>query len=189
MLDALRYMHLLGFIHRDIKPENILVDKDGYPKIGDFGLSKRILNKTNTFCGTSQYMAPEIAFKGCRAALRSRKKYQRLSSGWYNSSVDYWSLGVILHEMITGENLFECQDERKTYFKVVRWTFKNRHTRFRWTSEFKDTLVTDVIERLMDPIPSKRLGMVGDPRTHPWFDPIDWVKLRNREIKPPCTPC
>jgi serine/threonine protein kinase len=84
---ALEYLHEKDFVYRDLKPENILMDNEGHLKLTDFGLSKELKeeNMTNTFCGTFQYLAPEVIMKKN-----------------YNIMVDWWSLGVLIHEMVVG---------------------------------------------------------------------------------------
>jgi len=91
---ALEALHERGFIYRDIKPENILIDADGHLRLTDFGLSKYVDDdvnggKTNTFCGTCQYLAPEIILKK-----------------GYNKMVDWWGVGILIHEMVFGQPPF-----------------------------------------------------------------------------------
>lgn len=87
---ALDYLHKNSFIYRDLKPENVLIDEEGHVKLTDFGLSKQLSNDkgqlTNTFCGTPQYLAPEIIIK---------KGYDKM--------VDWWALGILLYEMMIGQ--------------------------------------------------------------------------------------
>jgi len=98
---ALEYLHREGIVYRDLKPENILVDAEGHCKLTDFGLSKDGMDEkggggmTESFCGTTEYLAPEI--------IRDKQ---------YNSSVDWYSLGVVMYEMVTGNNPFKANRDK-----------------------------------------------------------------------------
>lgn len=87
VLEAFNYLHTRGIVYRDLKPENLMVDARGYVKLVDFGFAKYIgqTSKTWTFCGTPEYVAPEIV----------------LNKG-HDRAVDYWSLGILIHELLTG---------------------------------------------------------------------------------------
>ena len=87
--DTLAYMHRQNYVYRDLKPENVMIDSDGYPIIVDFGFAKYVKDKTYTFCGTPNYLAPEIV----------------MNRG-HNAGVDHWAYGIMIYEMITGENPF-----------------------------------------------------------------------------------
>lgn len=99
---ALQYLHKAGVVYRDVKPENILIDSEGHVKLTDFGLSKEGLNLNNgmteSFCGTTEYLAPEI--------IKEKE---------YSYSVDWYSLGLVIYEMLTGSNPFKT--DRETTFK------------------------------------------------------------------------
>ncbi|KAH0804733.1 AGC family protein kinase [Histomonas meleagridis] len=103
---AIGYLHSIGIIHRDLKPENILVDKDGYLKITDFGLVKEKMNdsnaKTSTFCGTPDYIAPEM-----------------ILSKPYNKSVDWWSMGILTYEMLYGYPPFYNSNTNAMYRAIL----------------------------------------------------------------------
>ena len=101
---ALIAVHNLGIIHRDLKPENLLITRDGHVKVGDFGLSKRVVDRTFTFCGTPDYMAPEVI--------------QNLG---HNKAVDYWALGCLLYEMFVGDAPFYRRGgESKVFERILR---------------------------------------------------------------------
>jgi len=89
IVDTLDYIHRKQFVYRDLKPENVLIDEDGYPIICDFGFAKFVTDKTYTLCGTPNYLSPEII----------------MNSG-HNASTDHWALGILIYEMVAGENPF-----------------------------------------------------------------------------------
>jgi RAC serine/threonine-protein kinase len=110
---AISYVHKLGIIYRDLKPENVLLDAKGHVRLTDFGLSKEGINSSssgaNSFCGTPEYLAPEI-----------------LDRQGHGHAVDWWSLGALLYEMLTGLPPFYCQDKEKCSKRSERATFITR---------------------------------------------------------------
>eukprot|EP00829_Urostomides_striatus_P015531 TRINITY_DN4899_c0_g1_i1.p1 TRINITY_DN4899_c0_g1~~TRINITY_DN4899_c0_g1_i1.p1 ORF type:complete len:243 (+),score=61.11 TRINITY_DN4899_c0_g1_i1:56-784(+) len=104
ILLALEFLHKRHIVYRDLKPENVLIDLDGHVKLTDFGLSKELVEgKTNTFCGTDEYLAPEI-----------------ILNEPYNESVDWWALGVLLFEMLTGWAPWEDNNRKGLFGKIVK---------------------------------------------------------------------
>jgi len=163
---VLEHLHEKGIVYRDIKPENLLLDKDGYIKMVDFGFAKQISGPTYTICGTPDYIAPEII---------TRKGHQ--------FAADYWALGVLTYEMLTGEPPFSTPDtpEKTIYSNII----EGRYTMQQWMSP----LVKDFIANLLALDPAQRLGSgpkgVKAIRNHPWFAEIDWIKLERKKLPPP----
>ena len=167
ILLAIEYIHKNGYIYRDLKPENILIDKDGNIKLTDFGLSKILLDgikTTNTLCGTFEYLAPEI-FNGKP----------------YTKSVDWFSFGVLLYEMICGKlpfNLKNKKYEQSVFETEIEYPEK-------MSQEARDT-----IGKLLEIEPEKRLGYnsADEIKNSEFFKNIDFNKVYNKEYKPPFKP-
>ncbi|XP_032896050.1 protein kinase C theta type [Amblyraja radiata] len=163
---GLQFLHARGIIYRDLKLDNVLLDSDGHIKIADFGMCKEnILNdaRTSTFCGTPDYIAPEI--------LLGQK---------YSMSVDWWSFAVLLYEMLIGQSPFRGGDEDELFQSIrtddpiyPRWLGK----------EGKDILVKLFVRE-----PERRLGIKGNIRQHAFFGNINWQALENREVDAPFRP-
>ena len=167
---GLEFLHKNNMIYRDLKPENILMDSNGHIKISDFGLSKILDSpdeKTFTLCGTPQYLAPEII----------KKK-------GYDKTVDWWSLGCFLYEMITGYLPFYIPKGNKinpkTYEEPLRFP------------PDVNPVVINLINQLLTVNPKKRLGYGEEDATkikqHDFFKEVDWDKYWNKEIEPPFLP-
>ncbi|XP_040294392.1 protein kinase C theta type-like [Bufo bufo] len=149
---GLQFLHTMGFIHRDIKPSNILIDASGHLKIADFGLAINNMDGLNKNAGTPGYMAPEI--------IAGKK---------YNAAVDWYSFGIVLYQLTTGEKTCNC--------KVSELPEHNL-----------DTETENIIEELLCEDPSRRLGINGCIRQHPFFQQIDWGDLEDLKMPPPFIP-
>uniref|UniRef100_A0A671V8W5 Protein kinase C n=1 Tax=Sparus aurata TaxID=8175 RepID=A0A671V8W5_SPAAU len=166
---GLQFLHSKGIIYRDLKLDNVMLDKDGHIKIADFGMCKEKVfgeARATTFCGTPDYIAPEI--------LLGQK---------YTFSVDWWSFGVLVYEMLIGQSPFQGDDEDEL-FESIRSDTPHYP---RWiTKEAKSLL--ELRQRLHHPHECRRLGVVGDIRTHAFFKTINWPALEKREVDPPFKP-
>uniref|UniRef100_A0A8D3DB93 Protein kinase C n=1 Tax=Scophthalmus maximus TaxID=52904 RepID=A0A8D3DB93_SCOMX len=163
---GLQFLHSKGVIYRDLKLDNVMLDHEGHIKIADFGMCKENVfgeNRATTFCGTPDYIAPEI--------LLGQK---------YSFSVDWWSFGVLLYEMLIGQSPFHGDDEDEL-FESIRMDTPHYP---RWINKE----AKDLLERLFERDPSRRLGIVGNVRLHPFFKAFNWQALENREVEPPFKP-
>ncbi|KAM5231101.1 protein kinase C delta type isoform 6-T10 [Hipposideros larvatus] len=163
---GLQFLHSKGIIYRDLKLDNVMLDRDGHIKIADFGMCKENIvgeKQASTFCGTPDYIAPEI--------LQGQK---------YSFSVDWWSFGVLLYEMLIGQSPFHGDDEDEL-FESIRVDTPHYP---RWiTKESKD-----ILEKLLERDPTKRLGVTGNIKIHPFFKTINWTLLEKRQVEPPFKP-
>ncbi|XP_054737930.1 protein kinase C, eye isozyme-like [Anastrepha obliqua] len=167
---ALFFLHEHHIIYRDLKLENVLLDGEGHVKLADFGLSKDGIadrDTTRTFCGTNVYMAPEI-----------------LAYETYSHTIDWWSYGVLLFEMLAGQNPFEADDEETTFKNI-----KEKKSVF--PKHFSQQAM-DVLTSFFAKKPNNRLGAGRYARseitTHPFFRNIDWDKVEAKEMEPPIVP-
>lgn len=164
---AIQYLHERNIIYRDLKPENILLTREGHIRLTDFGFAKVVPELTWTLCGTPDYLAPEIV----------------MSRG-YGKAVDWYAVGVLIYEMLLGAPPFYHENHMKLYENIVNQTA-------RFPTGF-DAIARDLIERLLEKNPSKRLGsLAGGPediKRHPWFRDVKWDLLHDLRIKAPYRP-
>jgi p90 ribosomal S6 kinase len=164
---ALDHIHSLGIIYRDLKPENILLDADGHISLTDFGLSKLPLDdqKAYSFCGTVEYMAPEVV---------NRKGHSFVA--------DWWSFGVLMYEMLTGSLPFQGANRKETMSQILRAKLG--------MPQFLSNEAQALLRVLFKRNPSNRLGASGiqELKDHAFFASINWDDLYNKTIHPPFKP-
>jgi len=168
---ALAHLHELGIVYRDLKPENILLDCDGHIVITDFGLSKQMMvppsgdtseATTHTFCGTPEYLAPEV-----------------LRGQGHGTPVDWWSLGTLVYEMLTGLPPFYSANTNVMYQKILS-------SELRFPPEMSGDC-RSFLSGLLERDPEKRMDG-EDVMKHPWLSSIDWDKLLKKQIPAPWKP-
>jgi len=162
---ALGHLHTLGIMYRDLKPENILLDADGHISLTDFGLSKEALDekKAYSFCGTVEYMAPEVV---------SRKGH--------SFAADWWSYGVLMYEMLTGTLPFQAPNRKDTMTQILRAKLG--------MPGFLSSDAQSLLRALFKRNPDNRLSSVEDIKRHSFFSSINWNLLLEKQIEPPYKP-
>ncbi|XP_015925252.1 ribosomal protein S6 kinase 2 beta isoform X2 [Parasteatoda tepidariorum] len=166
---ALDHLHSLGIIYRDLKPENILLDADGHISLTDFGLCKEALSdqKAYSFCGTVEYMAPEV-----------------INRKGHTTAADWWSFGVLMFEMLTGALPFQGSNRKETMMQILKAKLG--------MPQFLSPEAQSLLRALFKRNPANRLASgpngIEEMKVHPFFATIDWRKLYDRETKPPFIP-
>lgn len=173
MVLALEHLHSKGIIHRDLKPENVLLGADGHICLTDFGLAKEMTDEddsTSTMCGTNEYMPPEMI----------RRKA-------YNQAVDWWALGALIYEMVTGYPPFRHKNRKKLHQKILN----EKLPLPKWLGSDTHSILKQLLERNVD----KRLGSgkstmfqvkgVQAIKKHAFFKGIDWGLLEQKKMQPP----
>ncbi|KAI9487855.1 MAG: camp-dependent protein kinase 2 [Benjaminiella poitrasii] len=164
---AIEYLHSKNVIYRDLKPENLLLDNQGHIKITDFGFAKHVPDITWTLCGTPDYLAPEI-----------------IQSKGYGQAVDWWSLGVLVFEMLAGYPPFYDDDHLKLYEKILAGRIK--------FPQYFIPNSKDLLKHLLTADLTKRYGNLKDGsediKRHPWFQGVDFNRVLARQIRPPYVP-
>ncbi|KAJ0170454.1 hypothetical protein K1T71_013825, partial [Dendrolimus kikuchii] len=173
---ALEQLHKLGIIYRDIKLENILLDAEGHIVLTDFGLSKEFCggeSRAYSFCGTIEYMAPEVVRSGSQG---------------HDIAVDWWSVGVLTYELLTGASPFTVEGERNTQQEITKRIVRCSYP----VPPYVSPEVQDFIKKLLVKDPRRRLGGGdGDAeelKRHPFFQNLDWEAVARREIAAPFVP-
>ena len=161
---ALKFLHSKKIIYRDVKPENILINQDGHIKLIDLGLAKELFDETtSSFCGTSEYVAPEI-----------------ILGKNYDYSVDLWSLGILIYEMLSGKTPFFSPNKKILFQKILENEPEFKHKSF-------SPQGIHLITRLLDKNPKTRIT-IQEVMKHQFFSSIDFDKVLAKEAIPPFIP-
>ncbi|XP_068506139.1 serine/threonine-protein kinase N2 isoform X2 [Syngnathus scovelli] len=170
VLLALEFLHVNRIIYRDLKLDNLLMDADGFVKMTDFGLCKEGIghgDRTSTFCGTPEFLAPEV-----------------LTDDDYTRAIDWWGMGVLIYEMLVGESPFLGEDEEEVFDSIVNGDVT-----------YPPSLPPDavaIIQKLLKRNPLKRLGSgerdANELKGETFFEDVDWDALLAKQVSPPFLP-
>ncbi|XP_071398746.1 cGMP-dependent protein kinase 1, partial [Centroberyx affinis] len=166
VVEAYAYLHKKSIMYRDLKPENLMLDARGYVKLVDFGFAKELVRgeKTYSFVGTPEYMAPEI-----------------IQNQGHDFAVDFWSLGILVFELLVGSPPFSSSEPQKIYAKILDGVLKY--------PPYMSEAAKSIISKLCRPRPGQRLGNtkngIKDVRHHRWFSNMNWHKLRVGQVDAP----
>jgi len=167
---AFEHLHERNVLYRDLKPENLLLDHRGFCKLTDMGLAKVVVGKTYTTCGTPDYFAPEV-----------------VQQTGMTKAVDWWTLGILIHELLSGHAPFEASDPMETYQKIVRGVSK-----VNFPYKDRDPEGVDLVMSMLKHNASDRLPMRPDGtknlKTHSWYRGFHWDLLSSFQLKPPYVP-
>jgi len=170
VLLAIEHLHKSGIIYRDLKPENIMLDRQGHVKLTDFGCIKESSDEelSFTFCGTVEYMAPEILNR----------------SGRHGKEVDWWSFGILIHDMLTGAPPFTGTNRKTITERVLKGKLQLKN--------YLTPNAKDILKKLLNRTVDKRLG-AGDRdalavREHRFFSGVKWNEVLERKMAPPFMP-
>ncbi|KAM4528965.1 cGMP-dependent protein kinase 2 [Fundulus diaphanus] len=166
VVEAYAYLHKKNIMYRDLKPENLMLDMKGYIKLVDFGFAKELIRgeKTYSFVGTPEYMAPEI-----------------IKNQGHDFAVDFWSLGILIFELLVGSPPFSSSEPQKIYSKILDGELK--------FPPYLSEAAKSIISKLCRPRPGQRLGNtkngIKDVRHHRWYSSMNWHKLRMGQLDAP----
>ncbi|CDU17749.1 uncharacterized protein PY17X_0839000 [Plasmodium yoelii] len=161
------YLQSLNIVYRDLKPENLLLDKDGFIKMTDFGFAKVVNTRTYTLCGTPEYIAPEI-----------------LLNAGHGKAVDWWTLGIFIYEILVGYPPFYANEPLLIYQKILEGII--------YFPKFLDNNCKHLMKKLLSHDLTKRYGNLKkgaqSVKEHPWFANIEWNNLLNKKVDVPYKP-
>eukprot|EP01088_Endostelium_zonatum_P006722 TRINITY_DN18871_c0_g1_i1.p1 TRINITY_DN18871_c0_g1~~TRINITY_DN18871_c0_g1_i1.p1 ORF type:complete len:402 (-),score=86.56 TRINITY_DN18871_c0_g1_i1:77-1282(-) len=167
---AIDHLHQLNIIHRDLKPENILLDSEGNISVTDFGLAHQMTEegeRTRTYCGTIEFMSPEM-----------------IKGAGYDKSTDWWSVGVLLYDMMTGKTPFNGKDNGVIQKQIL--------TKKITLPNYLSGEAHSIIKKFLERDPEKRLGSgpngMKNIQSHPYFKQTNWKKIANKEVPAPFRP-